>query len=225
MVGQIRRQIRLSVRFADRREAGELLGRAVAELDPVDSLVAALPRGGVPVGFEVARALGCDLDVLVVRKVGVPFQAELAMGAIGERGVVVRNREVMRAAGISEPVFEAVVAAEEAELEARVGIYREVAPPIDHAGRTVIVTDDGLATGSTALAAIDVARAGHAREVWVAVPVAPADSLRKVAKVADQVVVLHRPQRFMAVGAWYSDFSQTTNDEVRDLLRRSRDDG
>jgi predicted phosphoribosyltransferase len=212
------------VRFADRREAGELLGRAVAERDPIDPLVAALPRGGVPVGFEVAMALDCDLDVLVVRKVGVPYQVELAMGALGERGVVVRNREVMRAAGITEAAFQAVVAAETAELETRVGIYREVAAPIDHAGRTVIVTDDGLATGSTALAAIDVARAGQAREVWLAVPVAPADSIRKVAKVADQVVVLHRPQRFMAVGAWYRDFSQTTNDEVRDLLLRSRGD-
>jgi len=100
-----------------------------------------------------------------------------------------------------------------------------VAAPIDHAGRTVIVTDDGLATGSTALAAIDVARASQAREVWVAVPVAPSDSIRRVAKTADQVVVLHRPQSFMAVGAWYRDFSQTSNDEVRDLLRRSRQDG
>ena len=212
------------MRFADRREAGELLGRAVVERHPVEPLVAALPRGGVPVGFEVSRALGCDLDVLVVRKVGVPFQPELAMGAIGERGIVVRNREVMRAARIAEPDFERVVAAETSELEARVATYREVAAAIDHAGRTVIVTDDGLATGSTALAAIDVARAGHALEVWVAVPVAPADSIRRVAKVADQVVVLHRPQRFMAVGAWYRDFSQTSNDEVRDLLRRSRED-
>lgn len=213
------------MRFADRREAGELLGRAVADRHPVDPLVAALPRGGVPIGFEVARVLGCDLDVLVVRKVGVPFQPELAMGALGERGVVVRNREVMTAARITDSVFEAVVAAETTELEARVATYREVAAPIDQAGRTVIVTDDGLATGSTALAAIDVARAGQAREVWVAVPVAPADSIRRVAKVADQVVVLHRPQRFMAVGAWYRDFSQTSNDEVRDLLRRSRGDG
>ncbi len=212
------------MRFADRREAGELLGRAVAERNPIDSLVAALPRGGVPIGFEVSKALDCDLDVLVVRKVGVPFQPELAMGAVGERGVVVRNGQVMRAAGITETAFDEVVSAERAELEARVSIYREVAAPIDHAGRTVIVTDDGLATGSTALAAVDVARAGHAREVWVAVPVAPADSIRKVAKVADQVVVLHRPQRFMAVGAWYRDFSQTTNDEVRDLLLRSRGD-
>lgn len=202
-----------------------LLGQAVAERNPPAPLVAALPRGGVPVGFEVSRALGCDLDVLVVRKVGVPFQTELAMGAVGERGVVIRNRDVMRAARISEPVFESVVAAETAELEARVAIYREVAEPVDPAQRTVIITDDGLATGSTALAAIDVARAGGAREVWVAVPVAPVDSIRRVEAAADQVVVLHRPQHFMAVGAWYRDFSQTSNDEVRDLLRRSRQDG
>jgi len=213
------------MRFADRREAGLLLGRAVAERAPVDPLVAALPRGGVPIGFEVARALSCDLDVLVVRKVGVPFQTELAMGAVGERGVVIRNREVMAAAHISESVFETVVAAERAELEARVGIYRQVAGPIDPTGRTVIITDDGLATGSTALAAIDVARAAGARQVWVAVPVAPTDSIARVEAEADQIVVLHRPHRFMAVGAWYRDFSQTTNEEVRDLLRRSREDG
>jgi putative phosphoribosyl transferase len=213
------------MRFDDRREAGVLLGQAVAERAPVDPLVAALPRGGVPIGFEVARLLGCDLDVLVVRKVGVPFQTELAMGAVGERGVVIRNREVMRAARISEAVFDTVVAAETAELESRVALYRQVAEPIDPAGRTVIITDDGLATGSTALAAIDVARAEGAREVWVAVPVAPADSIAGVEAKADQVVVLHRPHRFMAVGAWYRDFSQTTNDEVRDLLRRSRQGG
>jgi putative phosphoribosyl transferase len=213
------------MRFADRREAGVLLGQAVAERAPVKPLVAALPRGGVPIGFEVARVLGCDLDVLVVRKVGVPFQTELAMGAVGERGVVVRNLEVMRAARISETVFETVVAAETAELEARVAIYRQVAEPIDPAGRTVIITDDGLATGSTALAAIDVARVEGALEVWVAVPVAPADSIAKVEEEADQMVVLHRPHRFMAVGAWYRDFSQTTNDEVLELLRRSRQGG
>ena len=202
-----------------------LLGRAVAELAPVDPLVGALPRGGVPIGFEVARALSCDLDVLVVRKVGVPFQTELAMGAVGEKGVVIRNPEVMAMAHISESVFDTVVAAERAELEARVGIYRQVAGPIDPAGRTVIITDDGLATGSTALAAIDVARTAGALQVWVAVPVAPADSIARVASEADQLVVLHRPHRFMAVGAWYRDFSQTTNEEVRDLLRRSREDG
>jgi putative phosphoribosyl transferase len=210
------------MRFADRREAGVLLGQAVAERRPVGPLVAALPRGGVPIGFEVSRVLGCDLDVLVVRKVGVPFQPELAMGAVGEQGVVVRNREVMRAAHISEAVFETVVSAEIAELEARVAIYRQVAEPIDPAGRTVIITDDGLATGSTALAAIDVARVEGALEVWVAVPVAPSDSIARVEAEADQMVVLHRPHRFMAVGAWYRDFSQTTNDEVRDLLRQSR---
>src|SRR3970282_735861 len=116
--------------FADRQEAGVLLGQAVAKRSPLDPLVAALPRGGGPVGFEVAEALGCDLDVLVVRKVGVPFQPELAMGAVGEHGVVIRNQEVMRAARITEQTFEAVVAAETAELEARVGIYREVAEPI-----------------------------------------------------------------------------------------------
>jgi predicted phosphoribosyltransferase len=213
------------MRFDDRREAGVLLGQAVAALDPVAPVVAALPRGGVPVGFEVSRALSCDLDVLVVRKVGVPYQTELAMGAVGESGVVVRNREVLLAAGITEGVFAAAAAVETAELEARVGIYRHVADPIELTRRTVIITDDGLATGSTALAGIDIARARGALEVWVAVPVAPADSISHVGAAADLVVVLHRPRRFMAVGAWYRDFSQTADDEVADLLRRSRHGG
>ncbi len=210
------------MRFADRREAGARLGEAVAEMHPDRPLVAALPRGGVPVGYEVALALGCELDVLVVRKVGVPYQPELAMGAVGEHGVVVRNHDILLAARVGEAAFEGAALTAMDEVETRVAVYRESAAAIDPTGRTVIVTDDGLATGSTALAAIDVARAKGASRVWVAVPVAPPEAVRHVEEVADLVVTLHRPHRFMAVGAWYRDFTQTSTGEVQDLLRRSR---
>ena len=210
------------MRFADRREAGARLGEAVASLEPDRPLVAALPRGGVPVGYEVAAALDCELDVFVVRKVGVPYQPELAMGAVGEQGVVVRNHDVLSAAGIDDAAFQAAARKEVDEVAARIARYREVAVAVDPAGRTVIITDDGLATGSTALAGIDVARAKGASGVWVAVPVAPPEAVRNVEQFADRVVVLHRPHRFMAVGAWYRDFTQTSTEEAGDLLRRSR---
>jgi putative phosphoribosyl transferase len=210
------------MRFADRREAGARLGEAVAELEPLRPLVAALPRGGVPVGVEVAAALHCVLDVLVVRKVGVPYQPELAMGAVGERGVVVRNHQVLAAARVDDATFEAAVRTASDEVASRVKVYREVAPPVDPSDRTVIITDDGLATGSTALAAVDIARAGGASHVWVAVPVGAPEAVRAVGAVADRVVALHQPRRFMAVGAWYRDFTQTGTDEARDLLQRSR---
>lgn len=210
------------MRFADRREAGAKLGRAVAAQQPDHPLVTALPRGGVPVGYEVAMALGCELDVLVVRKVGVPFHPELAMGAVAEGEAVVMNREVMASVGIDDELFEDRAALERAELETRLSLYREAAPAIDPEGRTAIVVDDGLATGSTALAAIAVLRARGAAGVWLAVPVAPADSIPVIGKQADRVIVLEQPRRFMAVGAWYRDFSPTSDSEVLDLLRRSR---
>lgn len=210
------------MRFADRREAGAKLGRALAAEQPVDPVVTALPRGGVPVGYEVALALGCELDVLVVRKVGVPFHPELAMGAVAEGEAVVMNREVMASVGIDDELFEDRAAMERAELETRLSLYREAAPAIDPEGRTAIVVDDGLATGSTALAAIAVLRARGAAGVWLAVPVAPADSIPVIGKQADRVIVLEQPRRFMAVGAWYRDFSPTSDSEVLDLLRQSR---
>jgi predicted phosphoribosyltransferase len=213
------------VRFADRRSAGEILGRAVAEMAPVDPLVAALPRGGVPVGFEVARALGCELDVLVVRKVGVPFHPELAMGAVAEGGVVIRNQMVIDSVGVDEPSFLLSVEIETRELDQRLRAYRETTPAVDPRERTVIVVDDGLATGSTALAAIEGFRAREASEVWLAVPVAPADVIPVMERAANRVVVLAKPRRFMAVGAWYRDFSQTSDSEVTALLQRSRPHG
>jgi predicted phosphoribosyltransferase len=211
------------VRFADRRAAGVILGRAVADEEPDNPMVAALPRGGVPIGYEVARALGCDLDVLVVRKVGVPFHLELAMGAVAEGGVVTRNQSVIEAVGgIDERSFLSSADSERAELDRRLRIYREAAPAIDPRGRTVVVVDDGLATGSTALAAIEVLRERAASQVWLAVPVAPPEVIPTVKEVADRVIVLEQPKRFIAVGAWYRDFSQTTDAEVVELLRQSR---
>jgi putative phosphoribosyl transferase len=210
------------MRFADRREAGASLGQAVVAHHPSEPLVTALPRGGVPVGFEVADTLGCELDVLVVRKVGVPFHPELAMGAVAEGDVVIRNQEIIDAVGIDDETFEKRAQSEMAELEARLARYREAVPAIDPTGRTVVVVDDGLATGSTALAAISVLRARDARGVWLAVPVAPADAVSVLEGVADRFIVVEHPRRFMAVGAWYRDFSPTSDAEVVELLRRSR---
>lgn len=208
--------------FADRHSAGEELGRAVARLEPEEPVVLGLPRGGVPVAYEVARELGCPLDVLVVRKIGVPMQPELAMGSVGEGGVVVRNEDVIQIAGVHDEAFERVLESEKEELESRLRMYRSEAPPIDVEGRTVIVVDDGLATGSTARAALQVLKERDAREIWLAVPVAPSDTAEDMASIADRVVTLQTPRRFGAVGAWYRDFSQTSDQEVRSLLSRSR---
>lgn len=200
-----------------------MLGRAVAGFEPTEALVAALPRGGVPVGFEVAQALDCPLDVLVVRKVGVPYQPELAMGAVAEGGVVIRNEEVLSAARISDSEFDSAVELARRELNQRLAVYRDAVDPVDPGNRTVIVVDDGLATGSTAMAALAAARARGATQAWLAVPVAPGEMVKKMEAHADQVIVLHHPRRFMAVGAWYQNFAQTSDDQVRDLLAGSRD--
>lgn len=206
------------MRFANRRQAGEILGAEVARLSPENPVVLALPRGGVPVALGVADALGCDLDVLVVRKLGVPYQPELAMGALGEGGVVVRNEDVIEIASISQPEFDRVVSRETFELDRRLAAYRHGAPPTDPSGKTAVIVDDGLATGSTARAAVAVMRAKDPAAVWLAVPVAPADTTRLLEREADRVVVVHQPRFFGAVGAWYDDFTQTTDSEVRDLL-------
>jgi len=198
------------------------LGELVKEAEPVDPVVMSLPRGGVPVGFEVAHALECPLDVLVVRKIGVPIQPELAMGAIGEEGVIIRNDEIVAAAGVGEDAFASVVLKERAELERRVSSYREAAGPVDPGGCTAIVVDDGLATGSTAAAGIAILRERGASEVWLAVPVAPRETSRLMERLADRVIVLSQPRAFGAVGSWYRDFEQTPDIEVRDLLSESR---
>lgn len=210
------------VRFANRRRAGEQLGLAIADLNPPDPVVYALPRGGVPVGFEVARVLQCPLDILIVRKLGVPYQPELAMGAIAEGGVTVRNQDVIDLAGVSESDFERITEGEMRELDRRVSLFRGDTDQIDPVGHTAVVVDDGLATGSTALAAVSVLDQQGADAVWLAVPVAPASPLGRLDEIVDRKVILNRPSGFGAVGSWYRDFTQTTNDEVRDLLAESR---
>ena len=172
--------------------------------------------------FEVSGQLQCPMDVLVVRKVGMPYQRELAMGSVAEGGVVVRNDEVIRLAGVDDEAFDAAVEAERRELERRVQTYRSEADAVDPAGRTAIVVDDGLATGSTARAAMEVVRERDPAGVWLAVPVAPRDTAAELREIADRVVILETPRRFGAVGAWYRDFSQTSNEEVRSLLSESR---
>ncbi len=172
--------------------------------------------------FEVSGELGCPMDVLVVRKVGLPYQRELAMGSVAEGDVVIRNEEVVRLGGVDDETFDAAVEVERRELERRVQMYRSEADAVDPEGRTAIVVDDGLATGSTARAAIEVLKERGTAGVWLAVPVAPRDTAEALQDIADRVVVLETPRRFGAVGAWYRDFSQTTDDEVRSLLSESR---
>ena len=208
--------------FRDRRSAGKRLAREVSAMAPLDPVVLALPRGGVPVGFEVADELNCDLDVLVVRKVGVPGQPEFAMGAVAEHGIVVRNEDVLAMTGVSDERFSAVADQETRELERRISVYRDAADAVDVEGKTVIVVDDGLATGSTAQAGISAMRNRGASAVWLAVPVAPLDTVERMSALVDQLVVVDTPRYFRAVGMWYLDFGQTTDDEVRNLLSESR---
>jgi predicted phosphoribosyltransferase len=185
-------------------------------------LVVALPRGGVPVGYEVALALGAPLDVMQVRKLGVPGQEELAMGAIASGGVRIVSETVVEALGIPERVIATVAAAEAQELERRERIYREGRLFPDVRGRTVVLVDDGLATGSTMRAAAAALRSLGAERLVAAVPVAPKETCEALREAVDQVVCVHTPERFAAVGEWYEDFSQTADEEVGALLRQAR---
>jgi putative phosphoribosyl transferase len=206
--------------FRDRTEAGRRLATRLESLHGTDAVVLGLPRGGVPVAFEVARALDAPLDVIVVRKLGVPFQPELAMGAIGEGDVRIRNDDVMRMAHVTADEIAAVAAAERAELERRVTRFRGERTAIPLRGRTVIVVDDGIATGATARAACQVARLNGAARVILAVPVAPADAIEQLRTVADEVVCLHVPDMMFAIGQWYTDFTQVSDGQVMALLAR-----
>jgi putative phosphoribosyl transferase len=204
--------------FVDRADAGRQLAARLEQLRSSHPVVLALPRGGVPVAFEVARALDAPFDVIVVRKLGVPFQPELGMGAIGEGGARVLNAAVVRDAGVSSKQVAAVEQMERAELERRVQRFRGTRERLSVAGRTVIIVDDGIATGSTAKAACQVARAQGATRVVLAVPVAPRESLENLRHDADEVVCVETPEYFFAIGQWYGDFSQTPDDEVVALL-------
>ncbi|HLI27301.1 MAG TPA: phosphoribosyltransferase [Chloroflexota bacterium] len=209
-------------RFRDRREAGRLLAARLAHYrGRPDVLVLALPRGGVPVGYEVARALGAPLDVFLVRKLGVPGHEELAMGAVASGGVQVLNDDVIAGLGLSERVVAAVTARELQELERRERLYRGARPPHEVHGRTVILVDDGLATGATMRAAIHALRSRGAARIVAAVPVAPPPTCAELRAEADEVVCLVTPEPFLAVGLWYEDFTQTSDDEVRALLADS----
>jgi predicted phosphoribosyltransferase len=181
-------------------------------------VVVGLPRGGVPVAYEVARALGTPLDVIIVRKLGVPSQPELGMGAVGEAGIRVLDEDLIRLARVSPAELAAVERRERAEIHRQAARYRGGRPMTPLKDRTVIIVDDGLATGGTARAAIQVARAHGARRVVLAVPVAPPETVEDLARVADEVVVLATPSPFGAVGQWYKTFSQTSDDDVVRLL-------
>jgi putative phosphoribosyl transferase len=207
--------------FADRVDAGRRLAAALERLAGEDVVVLGLPRGGVPVAFEVAKQLRAPLDVLMVRKLGVPFQPELAMGAVGESGVTVLNDRVLAEAQISEDEIAAVEQREREVIDRRIGRFRAGRPPVPLEGKTAVVVDDGLATGSTARAACQVARAKGVRRVVLAVPVGPPDLAERLVDAADEVVCLDTPSVFFAIGEFYRDFSQTSDEEVSDLLARA----
>lgn len=209
--------------FPDRVEAGKLLAAKLESYSKrSDVVVLGLPRGGVPVAAEVARVLHAPLDVLVVRKLGTPGQEELAIGAIGEGGVRVLNSGLVRSLGLDDSDVDCIAAREERELERRVTAYRGKHDAIDVEGKTVIVVDDGIATGATMRAGVQALRAMGAERVIAAAPVGARDSVAALEQDADDVVVLEVPEWFNAVGQWYENFGQSTDDEVRELLAQNR---
>ena len=207
----------------DRREAGQLLASKLRHYaNRPDVLVLGLPRGGVPVAYEVASALDAPLDVFLVRKLGMPGHEEYAVGALASGGLKVLNRLLLEAYGISEEDLAETVAREQAELERREREYRKGLPPLDVAGKTVILVDDGLATGSSMLAAVRALNEARPARVVVAVPVAPTQTCEDLRAVADQVVCTMTPEPFLAVGRWYANFDQTSDPEVKELLARAQ---
>jgi putative phosphoribosyl transferase len=210
------------MRFRNRTEAGRLLARELDRYaDRGDVVVLALPRGGVPVGYEVAKALGAPLDVCAVRKLGVPGHRELAMGAIASGGLIVRDQELVHRLGIPEELIRRAIADELRELERREAAYRGVREPPQLDGKTVILVDDGLATGATMRAAALAVREQSPARVIVAVPVAAAETCERLRDDVDEVICALTPEPFYAVGLWYDDFSQTSDEEVGELLARA----
>ena len=208
--------------FRNRIEAGRALAaRLRSVVDDPHPLVLALPRGGVPVGYEVAQELHGDLDIFLVRKLGVPGQEELAMGAIASGGGRVLNDAVIDALGITTGAIARATAREQQEIERREQLYREDRPPQAVTGRTAILVDDGLATGASMLAAVRAVRTQQPKRIIVAVPVASRDTSKAFRRHVDEIVCLATPDPFHAVGSWYEDFTQTTDQEVRELLKRA----
>jgi putative phosphoribosyl transferase len=205
-------------RFSDRRDAGRALGRLLRDAVPGEAVVLGLPRGGVPVAAEVAAALDAPLDIFLVRKLGVPTQPELAFGAIASGGVRVLNDDVLRAAGISPGIVAEVTAREAAELAARERLYRGERPSAELAGRTVVLVDDGLATGATMRAAVESVRAAGASRVVAAAAVVPRETRRAFARDGIELLAVAAPRPFVAVGYWFGDFAPVSDDEVRSLL-------
>jgi putative phosphoribosyl transferase len=212
----------MALRFANRQHAGELLAaKLTAYADRPDVLVLALPRGGVPVAFAVAQALHAPLDIFLVRKLGVPGDEELAMGAIATGGVRILNDEVVRYFHISDETIAAVAARELREIRRRERLYREDRPAPEVRGRTVLLVDDGLATGSTMRAAVAALRQQQPARVIVAVPIAAPETCAELRAEVEEIVCAVTPEPFYAVGAWYEDFAQTTDREVQELLARA----
>jgi len=207
------------MKFHNRIQAGKMLGESLIDYANHENLlVLALPRGGVPVGWEIAKAVNAPLDVCIVRKIGVPGQKELAMGAIGAGGVRVFNHDIIATLGIDRDVIEKVVSQELEELERREQTYRGNAPPIKVENKTVILVDDGIATGATIRAAIAVLKQQKPSKIVVAIPVASASTYRELESEVDEVVCLQTPEFFSAIGLWYEDFSQTSDQEVCEIL-------
>jgi putative phosphoribosyl transferase len=208
--------------FKDRHDAGrKLAARLPHYADRKNVLVLALPRGGVPVGYEVAKKLNAPLDVFLVRKLGVPGQEELAMGAIASGGVRVLNKDLVNYLGIPDEVIEGIAAVEQRELERRELVYRDKRPQPDVKDRVVILIDDGLATGSTMRAAAESLRQQEPRRIVVAVPVSSPETCEEFRREVDEIVCAVTPEYFQGVGLWYENFSQTSDEEVRELLKRA----
>jgi predicted phosphoribosyltransferase len=208
------------MRFTNRQQAGRRLADHLASRDFDRPMIIALPRGGVPVAAEIASRLRAPLDVLVVRKLGYPMTPELGMGAVAEGQALILNEELIAELGVSSAQLDGVIAVERAEVERRARRYRGDRPAVPVRGRTAILVDDGLATGFTARAGVEVLRRQGARPIVIAVPVAPVETIRDLRAHADEVICLSIPSEFMAVGHWYVDFTQVTDAEVAELLAR-----
>ncbi|MEB3148966.1 MAG: phosphoribosyltransferase [Sphaerospermopsis sp.] len=207
------------LRFRNRKEAGKMLAQNLtAYANEENLLVLALPRGGVPVAFEVAKALNAPLDVCIVRKLGVPGHKELAMGAIASGGIGVLNSDVINTLGIDKETIQAVAAEELQELQRRDRTYRGDALPLNVENKTVILIDDGIATGSTMRAAIGILQQQQPQKIVVAIPVAPASTYKELQSEVDEIVCLQIPEILSAIGLWYEDFAQTTDEEVKEIL-------